>query len=57
MKFGFGLYLGVPVHDASGTPVGTVCALNRSQPGDDDALEQLRESLERLAREVENDIA
>lgn len=57
VKFGFGFYLGVPVHDKSGTPVGTVCALNPSQPGDDDALERLRESLEQLARQVERDIA
>lgn len=57
VKFGFGFYLGVPLHDPHGTPVGTVCALHRSQPGDRDALDRLRESLERLAREVEADIA
>ena len=56
VKFGFGFYLGVPLHDKHGTPVGTVCALHPSQP-DDDALDRLRESLERLAHAVETDIA
>ncbi|MCG8480235.1 MAG: GAF domain-containing protein [Spirochaetales bacterium] len=56
VKFGFGFYLGVPVHDKSGTPIGTVCALHPSSPGGDDALEKLRASLSRLAREIEIDI-
>ena len=57
VKFGFGFYLGVPLHDKSGVPVGTVCALNPSQPADPQALAGLRGSLEGLAREVEADIA
>lgn len=56
VQFGFGFYLGVPVHDAAGTPIGTVCALHPRRPGGEEALEGLRADLDRLAREVEADL-
>ena len=56
VKFGFAFYYGLPIHGADGVPVGTVCALHPSDLGKEQ-VQQLRRSLEKLATEVEGDLA
>lgn len=55
VKFGMGFYLGHPVHAADGTPIGTVCALHPTHPGDE-VVATLNEQLGRLAGEVEAEL-
>ncbi len=55
VKFGMGFYLGYPVHDANGTPIGTVCALHTTRPGDE-VVTKLNDQLSQVAREVEADL-
>lgn len=56
VKFGFAFYYGLPVHDRDGAPVGTVCALHPKDPGSEQ-LKQLQQTLEKLAKDVERDLA
>lgn len=55
VEFGLHNYLGLAVHGADGTVVGTVCVLDdQAREYDDDhlaALHQLRESVESIVRE------
>lgn len=57
VQFGLGTYLGYPLRGPDGEVLGTLCALHREPFEFDAGQPSLREQLEGLRREIEDDLA